>query len=395
MNTSSHPISRNIKPCDRGLYWLQRCCLVMLGLMLLAQPTPTTAEPGIALGSRSATRQKEDVVFLAPAKPGGPSRRVTGKILDYNGQHMTFRQASGMEATFPAKRIVKYQSTWLSEHAEGDQLYRKGQLKQAVEKYRAAIRQESRRWVRRLILANMIDCDYNLGHVDRAAKEFATLVSDDPQVLHFDRIPLCWRTRVPPPSLERQAKDWIQKGSTPVSLRLLAASWLLATRDRAIAKKQLEHLSINRDRRIASLAAAQLWRMEQVTATAKDVRRWRLAVEKMPCSIRSGPYFIVGLALARQAQQAQQSPQTPTKVKTALREQATLSLLHIPILYPRQRTLAAESLLAAGELLERCGYQKEANRLYQEIIDDHPENRLADIARQRMEASATQKKGSR
>ena len=75
--------------------------------------------------------------------------------------------------------------------------------------------------------------------------------------------------------------------------------------------------------------------------------------------IRAGPDFVVASALAAEHP-----------------EQAAILLLHVPILYPRQRQLSALSLLEAGQLLEKVDRKAEAEALYGELrlgYSDRPE----------------------
>jgi hypothetical protein len=115
---------------------------------------------------------------------------------------------------------------------------------------------------------------------------------------------------------------------------------------------------------VAELAAAQLWRTQIVSATPEQVDRWRQSVRKFPPTVRAGPYYVIGRALARQGRH----------------EQAALALMRVPILYSGERTLAAESLWGAAGQLKRLGATAESARLYRELAADYPESPLADAA---------------
>ena len=116
---------------------------------------------------------------------------------------------------------------------------------------------------------------------------------------------------------------------------------------------------VQADGAVAQLASAQAWRTEVVTADASKVAAWRDAIGRMPESLRAGPYYVLGRALARLSKW----------------DQAALAMLRALILDPRQRQLAAHALLDAGGVLQKADRPKQAARLYRELIKDHPNSR--------------------
>ena len=86
---------------------------------------------------------------------------------------------------------------------------------------------------------------------------------------------------------------------------------------------------------------------------------WSDEVETSPESVRAGPYFVLGRALAHHKQPAE----------------AALDLLRVPILYPEDRPLAAAALLAAGRALEEDSQADAARRLYRELLAEYPKLR--------------------
>ena len=82
----------------------------------------------------------------------------TGEILDYTGRELRIRLSSGREAAIPADRVRRIETRWIAEHAAGDALREQGKFDEALDQYRAALGKESRLWVRRKNLAEMVWC---------------------------------------------------------------------------------------------------------------------------------------------------------------------------------------------------------------------------------------------
>jgi len=159
--------------------------------------------------------------------------------------------------------------------------------------------------------------------------------------------------------MEQKAQAWLASDQ-PVA-QLLGASHLLMTRHRAAAIDKLQTLRFQRDGRIAGPAKAQLWRAELATASSAKVAEWQSELSKIPEPLRAGGYYVVGSALARHQQG----------------EEAALTLLRVPVLYPQDRNLAARCLADAARLLEGLGKADEAARLNRELLTQYAETRDA------------------
>jgi TolA-binding protein len=118
------------------------------------------------------------------------------------------------------------------------------------------------------------------------------------------------------------------------------------------------------------LALAQTRRAAVATADETKLAAWQRTIEKIPEPLAAGPHFVLGLALAQRQQW----------------EQSALAMMRVAILYPRQRALAARSLLEAGRALERLERTKQAVHLYRELIREYPKTRPVAGARGRIEA---------
>lgn len=317
----------------------------------------------------------EDIVYISLGESLGTRTELRGEILDYTGKELRLRTLGGAEMAFPSHRVVQVETDRCAAHAAGDKLFAQRQYAEAEEEYRRASGEEPRRWVRRQLLAQRVWCLKNLGNYETAGQFFAVLMTEDPETIHFDCVPLAWLPEEPSASLQRRAEQWLV--SDPPYLALLGASHLLATNRRAEAVQRLSTLAYGADSRVAALAKAQLWRTQLTAVRESTLRNWQAAVEAMPEPLRAGPYFIVASALA----QLHQS------------EAAALYYLRVPLLYPNERQLAARSLVEAGKHLERLNQTTEAAYLYREAIRDfagtgeaaQAEARLQDLLRRQEE----------
>jgi tetratricopeptide (TPR) repeat protein len=314
--------------------------------------------------AKAAAAWSDDVVSYRHPDTGALTR-VTGEILQYTAAELRIRPAAGREAVIPAERVQRVESAWTAAHAEADQLFEQARFGDALRHYGIAFGQEKRSWIRHRILAQTAWCYRSLGELDGAADAFLRMVRDNPDTPYFDAIPLVWQPYLPPTALEERATSWIENNSPPL-VALTASSWLLSGRKGPTARQALRRLASGSDPPVAMMARAQLWRVQIVTATADDLKQWEATIDQMPAALRAGPYFVLGQALAHRQQP----------------DAAVLALLRVPILYPREYNLAAESLLVAGQLREQQSSAQDARRLYGEIAQNYPDSASAALAEQ-------------
>ena len=322
------------------------------------------------LGMIGAARA-DDVAVLSRTEPPGESRR-RGTIVDYTGQALVLRLPSGREEQIASSRLLGYETELVPDHKNGNQLFDEGRFADAVVSYHRAIStDEQRRWVRRIILARMVQCYANLQQFVRAGDTFLLIVRSDPTTPLLEAIPLAWISTPTPGDLTQRATRWMKDADIPAA-RLMGASWLLATADRQAALQVLRELDRCEDSRIAMLAQAQLWRDRIVTASLADVQQWERELVRLDPSLRAGPDFLLGKSLARHGQSGA----------------AALALMRIPVLHPDHHDLAAEALFAAGEQLEKIGDAMGAKTVYKELLGSYGQHRLVPAAKQRLERIA-------
>jgi len=298
----------------------------------------------------------------------GRQKTLTGRILDYSGSGLRLQTQVGPERHIEADKVLQVTTQYGRMQTEADRLFAKGDFDPALNLYRQAMENETRRWVRHRIVARGVWCYRALDRPSLAGEAFLVLIRDDLRTPYFDCIPLAWTSRMRPPvALETAARQWL--GRPEPAAQLLGASHLLTTADELTATRRLRDLSTQTDPRVAQLAQAQLWRTAVVTVTAGQIDTWGKAIEQMLEPLAAGPYFVLGDAHQRLGQW----------------EQAALSRLRVPILYPQHRGLAAQSLLEAGRALEKLDRTQEALRLYQELIAGYPETSPVAEAQGRIE----------
>lgn len=308
----------------------------------------------LLIGGLSGSLSTADVVVVATGIDGAGRSRLTGEILDFTGRELRLEQIGGREKTIPADRVVDIETTWSASHSRAIPLFENRQYDAALQAFVQAIGEEQRGWVDRRLFARSITCLRNLDQIERAGDAFlADLLTADPHTQYFDVIPLSWKPGQPQGSVERRALAWLEMPQNQPA-QLMGASWLLPTANRGAAIETLRELSRSADKRVAFLAAAQLWRTQVVTAREQDVTQWKSQLARMPESLRAGPYYVLGRTLSRLKKP----------------ESAALTFMRVPILYPEHYELSADCLLATGRELERMNSRREAIGLYRRTMSE-------------------------
>lgn len=317
-----------------------------------------------------ASATAADVVFVKSTKPGQPPVQRQGEILDLAGNQLLLRGLSGANETISLEQVSSWKTSWPQSKDQADALLNDKKFPEAAALYQRAREEDQRPWARRQITGRLVETNAATGNIAAAADEFLILVASDPETSFWEIAPLGWRA-ADDPNLLNRAAQWIRDVRNPAK-QLLGASWLLAGAQRAEALTVLQTLSTGSNKRIASLAAIQLWRTRIVTSPPDEPARWLAAVERLPTEVRPIGYFCIGEAFARHNQP----------------EQAALAQLRIPILYAGNRPLAAEALLAAAGQLEKMGRREQAAGLYREVLTDHAALPAAQLAQRQLERLA-------
>jgi tetratricopeptide (TPR) repeat protein len=260
--------------------------------------------------------------------------------------------------------LVKIESEQGVEHQRADEAFDQRDFATALSLYRSAYQAETRLWKKQQIVARSVERLQQLDRLGEAAATFLALWNQDAATPYFATIPLAWRAEPVDRQWETRALDWLDRSQPPVA-RLMAASWLLAGRHRRAAEQTLVELTEQQATNwIGQLAAAQRWRTQAVTAGPDEVLGWQTALTRLPPGVRAGPSFVVAGGLARLNRT----------------DEAVLLYLRIALVDAPEGDLAAESLWAGGQLLERTGQADEARRVYRELLERHPDHPLTNEA---------------
>lgn len=291
----------------------------------------------------------EDVVYLTPEGQDHGRVALRGQIVDYTGEAITIAGLTGSPRRYPAKRVLEVETQWQDAHKAGRDALAKHDFEAAARQLAEANGAEKRVWVRRLILEELMRADMALGRPEQAGELLLALVQSDPSTPALDDAPLAW---FPDDRVSRaKAEAWLAKRDQTVAV-LLGASYLLSTNSATEARQALYDLLRQSDPRITALAQAQLWRSELLRANADDAAKWAARIEQLPEPLRAGPYFVLGQAYER----------------LGLPDDAALAYLHVPVLFPERRELAARALVSAGRLMNRSGSTDEAVQMWKEVL---------------------------
>ncbi len=357
MLTSLVPVRSMAARSNTGDRWPGRAASAVIVLVALAMARLLIAD---------------DVVHVRSGKDGHAGRKYAGTVLDYSGSGLVLETPDGRTREFPSDRIARLETERTSEELAARSLIARHDYQAALAQYMAAGRAEKRAWVRRQLLAALIECHRELGQYKEAGELFAELARRDPNTPDFHVIPLAWHGSSPSSELEQAAREWLENADSSVA-RLLGASHLLVTSQRDAALDALHRLGDDADRRIALLATAQSWRTALPQAAVEQAGAWAAFVDKLPLELRAGPLLVAGKALA-----AKGDPM-----------QGAMLLLQVPVLFGRQRGLSGEALWSAGVALEGGGHPRAAAIAFYEVASSFAEagqgpaahERLAELAK--------------
>lgn len=313
---------------------------------------------GAVFASHSAMGEDRVVV-----RSSGSERTLQGTITEWTGDSLTLKNALGREAVVPASAIVKVDDAKSKSQQQAESKYNAGQYSAASELFMQAAREDARQWKQRQLVADVSRCYFEQSNWVTAAKRFLHVVQFDAKTPSFDAIPLFWKGAPLDTASTDQAAEWLQEDN--LTAQLIAASWLLNDlkhRDSAVVR--LKAIAKDDDPRLSSLAASQLWRLETATAKSTDLDRWKVLIEKMPRDLRAGPWFLLAQGLAQQSRF----------------EESAAAAMHVPALFPKNRSLSAEALLLAGSQLKRAGVVDEAENLFREVATKFPGTAASTIA---------------
>lgn len=278
---------------------------------------------------------------------------LTGHVIDWTGEKLSIR--TGEEVTeVSTDAVTDVQTPRSQKHADGLKAFEAARPADANKLLAEALAEEPREWMRREILAALTRVDLARGDRAAAMTDFLALVESDPATPLFRVIPLDWGTGPPDVAAASVARPWLRSGGSDAE-RLLGASVLLFDpQEGELAYATLNKLATVSDRRIFTLARAQMWRrtLARGDVPEGEIERWEDRINEIPEPLRGGVHSLIGRAWAGAGNS----------------ERAAAAFLWLPLVYDSDAPLAAASALAAGNELTRTGRTADAVVLYREVL---------------------------
>ena len=313
----------------------------------------------VAAGSLGA----QDVIVIKI--DGGKVTKRTGAIVDWQGSKITLENG-GRSRTIDSSAVQQIKTQWPPELATARKLVKQKDFAAAIESFEKAKSSESRSWVKSIIAAESIQAFDSIENHARSVREFLRIYVADPQTRFFRRIPLAWSVGERNVPARADLQKWLTNDNP--ALRLIASSWLLGRGNDSDAIAALEQLTAQKDKRIAQLALAQLWRPRLVSATQNDVDRWQRQIEKIEPDLLAGPLVVLAQAQHR----------------VGKKELAQINLMKVRILHNDKKTLAAYALYQCGNMMSESQQPDRAAAMWRELVNDFPSSQFAALAGNKM-----------
>lgn len=307
----------------------------------------------LALTKFAAAELPDEIVLQGAST----SSRVTIRCLikDYNGKWIDVLTETGSgEKRFPAAEVVAVRTYETPTHRNAIKSFHNGDLKTAIEQFETALHDESRKWMRRELLAWLVRCALRQHDYITAGARFRAIYASDTSTRHIQHAPLMWTDETIDAITHANAAAWTREDDP--MMKLLGASILLnvptAEKD---AQQLLKDLGRSVDGNVRMLAAWQLRRLRiRLNEIGdSDIQSWESRIPKLKATLRSGPYFMLGQANRLRRQH----------------ELAAAAFLKLPIVYDSNHPITARACFEAARELETIGQRQEAARLYQEVVD--------------------------
>ncbi|MCA9076387.1 MAG: hypothetical protein KDA93_15265 [Planctomycetaceae bacterium] len=307
-----------------------------------------------ALIHLSSRVHAKDRVVVQPPENVSPLV-ISGDIVDYTSKIISLHINDELPIrTFPADQVISVEAVQTEAHREGVTLYNTAEIDKAVGSFQQALEDESRKWVQCEILGWLVRCATRQRDRVTAATRYLQLVEIEPSPREAPLIPLVWDTAETSTSLRQNARTWLTSHNDVA--RLLGASVLLlepAYGD--VTCGTLRRIVTTGDETLEPLARAQLWRLRVTQDVTQDeFASWGHEIQRMPSTLRAGPYFVLGRTLVQQSEY----------------DRAAAAFLWLTTVHRENEPLAAQATVYAGTALMRLGRADEARSLWQEVVSD-------------------------
>lgn len=301
----------------------------------------------------SQSTQGEDRVTVRPVNATGRIA-YAGTILQYNDEGLTLRvQATGESQKIPPERIELVEVYRNEEHLRAVTALAEGRTDDAITAATRALESEKRTWLRHEILGVLIQAHRRRNELEAAVGRFVEIVLEEPRCREWSVAPLAWEPLSISDSLRQRARRWMVTNNDTV--RLVAASILVADPESApTAQLEIDRQARNGDPYLRCIAQAHQWKglIQRGTPSDIELARWKGDIERMPESLRAGPWYVLGLGYQRRQEY----------------ESAAAAWLWLPTVHSENEPLAARATFEAARALERRNQPAAARQLYEEIV---------------------------
>jgi hypothetical protein len=287
--------------------WLTALILLHAGSPVLSQPVQQGSESETSLADlerlerwmRERPQPVSRWVWGAPPDQEGPWRSdsgdwMEGKIIDWNADGLIHLIEGDPEIRrLLGDQCAAMEVAWATPQAEqADQMYRRGEWLESVRSAQQAMGSGILPWQRRVLATQIVDALVQEGKIDLAVSVWEKLVQERPPLLHYAFMPLVWSRDAITMDAPTNALSWLD--SEESSVRLIGASWLLASRERQRALEVLQALAKDSHPAIRQLASAQQWRVLSASQFAAEKLPEILAArDRMLFPLQIGPTFLI------------------------------------------------------------------------------------------------------
>jgi len=283
--------------------------LVLIGASshALSQPVQQGTDAGATLADlerlerwmRERPQPVSRWVWGSPPEQDGPWRSdsgdwIEGKILDWNADGLIHLIEGDSEIRrLQGDQCAAMEVAWSTPQAdEADELYRRGEWLASVRSAQQAMGSGILPWQRRVLATQIVDALVQEGKIDLAVSVWEKLIQERPPLLHYAFMPLVWSRDAITMETPSNAMAWLE--SDEPSVRLIGASWLLASRNRQRALEVLQALAKDSHPAIRQLASAQQWRVLSASQFAAEKLPEILAArDRMLFPLQEGPTFLI------------------------------------------------------------------------------------------------------
>ena len=306
---------------------------------------------------------------LVVRRPGSQGKiELQGEIREYRGEEVSFQPSDdGPVQTWRGLEIVHVEPDRREPHQRGRQIIAQDPV-QATADLERALAEESRSWVRREILADLVRCAVFQRQFAVAGSRYLAVETSDPETRHLEVVPLRWN-RDPASRDDRAAAvKWLRSKSATANL--LGASQLLLDQEfTSECEATLRRIGRGDSLRLQPLAQWQSRRIEAFSGRPRlsDLRYWQKSFDQLPANLQPGPAYLLAEALDRRAESALAASYW---LRLLTHEAADLRLMVESV----QR--AADALQTAGQTSEAAALRDELDRRFPELAREavHPES---------------------